>query len=1353
MYSSRGQAQRLAWVYRSQRAFPEVRIPFDLTLPQFSATPQRVSYQARLGGQLQAQEVYIDTETWGDETIRATAALSTADLATGVYPYTLTVTHHFGASRVSAEITGDVVVINDAKRPYGAGWGLSGFSRLVIQPETVLWVSGDGSSRVYRLENGRYRAPEGDFSQLTYDGIYRRTLPNGLEYQYDDNSQLRARVDRNGQRTRYVYDGQGRLKRIKDPTDRAFILRYQNGFLDEIEDPAQRITQFEYVAENLNSVIFPDGREKTFGYDHRHLMIQETNARGDITYRAYDEHGQLVQTLLPDQDRRRFTSSQSVGLPRGPRGRAAQPLALTPSTAAVSTFTDRAGQQRTVRTNRFGSVTELEHPTGLTVTIDRNALNQPETLVYAPGTEQEWRVEQDFDPSRGLLLSRTERYTQDAVTVSRTTEYGYHETFNLLTHLTDARGWVEGADPQDYTTQWLRDARGNLIELINPLGQRTIITPDAYGRIERIETANGLIVDYDYDDSVAGYGMLRTLTETPPVGGGEVRITTFRYDAAGQPEVITTADNVVWHLDYDAVGRLERITDQLGQSVVYVYDADGHLIEVEVRNEHGQRVTHRSQAYDALGRLLSLALPQGHDFAYLDYEYDHAGRLTDAINGRGWGTAYEYEHHRLARIIDANEGETRLDYDALNRIAAVTAPNGAHTTFVTDPLGRVTQEASPDRGQREYQYDVVDNLTQLSDGRGEVSDATYDALQRLTGIDYADDALDVTLRYDEIDGEVDACPYGTGRLCRVVDDSGQYDYDYDAYGNLIRVHYAPSASGATFTTEYTYDAGHQVTTMTLPSGRVIEYTRDALRRLASVETTVQGQVQVVIEELDYRADGVVLAQRFGNGLGLQRGYDAQGRLDTESLSNGFASVSQGSYLYDENSQLRERQGAVDGEAYTDEYRYDRLDRLDTQLGAEALSYEYDANGNRLLTRTPEGELAVFLHSGSNRVFAVQTTEPVRPRHFEYNAAGRLSEVREEGLVVATYRYNQAGLRTHKTVGSVTTLYHYDLAGRLISETEPDGTVIREYIYALGVPVAQIDGGAPERIRYVHTDHLGTPWLATDDQAGIIWRWQGRAFGDHVPDVYPDGGGLLTEINLRFPGQYADAETGFYYNWNRYYDPATGRYLSSDPIGLAGGLNTYGYAGQNPTTFIDPTGETPWGAIFAGTNLAWQLYQSGGDISCVDWTEVGLSLLGGAVLSGLTKGNLVTKGLDVLRSARRVTKGIAGVPGRVQSRINLQTGTNKFGMKHILKEHLSGKTNKSQFSLTEGDLRDLLQSKQVVNSPIVKTLESKTHGTLYVRQVEVGRTIGTDYLKGNSATSMLTTQSDKFGNIVTAFPGL
>lgn len=108
--------------------------------------------------------------------------------------------------------------------------------------------------------------------------------------------------------------------------------------------------------------------------------------------------------------------------------------------------------------------------------------------------------------------------------------------------------------------------------------------------------------------------------------------------------------------------------------------------------------------------------------------------------------------------------------------------------------------------------------------------------------------------------------------------------------------------------------------------------------------------------------------------------------------------------------------------------------------------------------------------------------------------------------------------------------------------------------------------------YIETDHLNTPRQLTDDTGRVVWRWGGtEAFGANLPDEDPDGDGTAIVFNLRMPGQYVDKETGLHYNYFRDYDPATGRYISSDPIGLAGGLNTYGYVGGNPISRVDPDG--------------------------------------------------------------------------------------------------------------------------------------------------------------------------------------
>ena len=106
---------------------------------------------------------------------------------------------------------------------------------------------------------------------------------------------------------------------------------------------------------------------------------------------------------------------------------------------------------------------------------------------------------------------------------------------------------------------------------------------------------------------------------------------------------------------------------------------------------------------------------------------------------------------------------------------------------------------------------------------------------------------------------------------------------------------------------------------------------------------------------------------------------------------------------------------------------------------------------------------------------------------------------------------------------------------------------------------------------VHRDHLGTPRRLTNETGEIVWKWAGDVFGTDLAQADFDGDGYPVEFNMRFPGQYYDYESGLHYNWNRYYDPQMGRYITSDPIGLEGGINTYGYAMQNPTAYFDYNG--------------------------------------------------------------------------------------------------------------------------------------------------------------------------------------
>ena len=214
--------------------------------------------------------------------------------------------------------------------------------------------------------------------------------------------------------------------------------------------------------------------------------------------------------------------------------------------------------------------------------------------------------------------------------------------------------------------------------------------------------------------------------------------------------------------------------------------------------------------------------------------------------------------------------------------------------------------------------------------------------------------------------------------------------------------------------------------------------------------------------------------------------------------------------------------------------------------------------------------------------------------------------------------------TTPAIGAADTrVYLYDLDHRIVGEYGATGTsdIKAEYIWLMPEvgatgPTGGDDGlggymplatavGQAGALNWLHTHHHGAPILTTN------------AAGTIVP--YP------AHAVLGFPGQFANSQqlagAQNYYNRYRDYDVNTGRYIQADPIGLAGDDNPYAYAGGNPLRYVDPSGEVAWGLVFAGGDLAWQLYKNQGKIKCVNWFSVGSNLLGGGVLNAVGKGAL------------------------------------------------------------------------------------------------------------------------------------
>jgi RHS repeat-associated protein len=251
-------------------------------------------------------------------------------------------------------------------------------------------------------------------------------------------------------------------------------------------------------------------------------------------------------------------------------------------------------------------------------------------------------------------------------------------------------------------------------------------------------------------------------------------------------------------------------------------------------------------------------------------------------------------------------------------------------------------------------------------------------------------------------------------------------------------------------------------------------------------------------------------------------------------------------------------------------------------GSPPASGLYDLNGNRLAYDSS----AYAISSTSNRLLSVSgainrtysydnagnpTSDGTAT--FTYNDAGRMVSA-TKASVTTTYALNALGQRVKKTNSGASTYFVYDEAGHLVGEYNTSGNLIQETVWFGDTPVATLrPNGGGVNLFYVHTDHLNTPRrVSRPSDNAVIWRWDSDPFGTTTANQDPDGDSNPFAYGLRFPGQYFDTETGLHYNYMRDgYEPAIGRYTQSDPIGLAGGMNSYTYVSGNPINLVDPLG--------------------------------------------------------------------------------------------------------------------------------------------------------------------------------------
>lgn len=756
------------------------------------------------------------------------------------------------------------------------------------------------------------------------------------------------------------------------------------------------------------------------------------------------------------------------------------------------------------------------------------------------------------------------RITQAKDNIGRTTGYEY-DTDGRLWKVTNAKGGV---------TEYTYDSQHRMLTIKDALGV-TVLTNeyDVNGRVKKQTQADGTTYQFAYTlstDPNTPHKVVQTevtnprglvrrvvfndaglpLSEIYGVGRSDQwsftyerqavtqnvlsvtdswgRKTAFTYDAAGNTTGVThlagTPNAVTSSVAYEPTfNQVTSVTDPLNHTTTFAYDDKGRLTTATNALNNQNTFT-----YNGAGRLHTTVNALNVTTATFTYEsgnlvkvegpfgrtmrqfVDAVGRTTRVTNSLGHTTRYQYDaFNRPVKAIDPQGAFSTMTHDALGNILSVTDPRGNTISYTYDNMGRVTSRTDQLQHTDAYQYDAYGNLSQVTDRKGQVTSFGYDVFNRPTLVTYAD--LTTTgYEYDE-----------KGRLWKVNDSaSGLITYAYDDFD---RVTGETTPQGSVV---YGYDAAGRLSSMQVTGQPVVAYGYDAADRLTSIS---QGGASVLFT---YDAGGRRASLTLPNGVSTQYQYDDASQLvGLTYWRSGFA-LGNLTFEYDAAGRRTKVGGSYARQTLPQAMTAASYNAANQQTAFGGQSLAYDLNGN-------------LTSDGANT--------------YTWDARGQLASMSGTGTS-ASFQYDALGRRVGKTVNGQATGFMYD-----------GSNIVQEQ--ASGTPSANLlNGGVDEVFRRTDSagawtplaDALGSTLEMTDSTGTVQTSYTYDPFGNTT-----QSGGANANAS-QFTGRENDG-TGLYFYRGRYYAPQLQRFISEDPIGLAGGDNQYAYVGNNPISFTDPFG--------------------------------------------------------------------------------------------------------------------------------------------------------------------------------------
>ena len=716
----------------------------------------------------------------------------------------------------------------------------------------------------------------------------------------------------------------------------------------------------------------------------------------------------------------------------------------------------------------------------------------------------------------------------------------------------DARQRTEVTNSLGHKTVYEWNAAGLVVKETDPLGGVTLTEWSPHNDRLSVTDPNGGKTAFAYDD----FGRLAGVVD--PTGAA----VQYEYDAVGNVVTLTSPDGGVWKREYDDRGNVtavidplghrqtfrltdrglpSTVTDALGHAVVFTWTGGGQLASRVDRT--GARTT---VEYDTLGRRVAITGATG-NVVRCRYErrglmvaatgpdgtttckYDLAGNMTELADPAG--RVYTFRHtfpNRIAEVRSPLGRVKRYEYDTEGELVAAHDPGDRVWRFVRDANGRVVTEETYDGRTLRYRYDPAGLMVESRNARGQATTFERDAAGR-------------TLRRVNPDGSTDVFRYtAAGMVAAAKNATAEVTFRYDPCGRAVE----ESVNGKV--SRHTYDpVGNRVKRVS-PLGRTLHFEIDPEGRLLGV---AEGNVELFRSRLDplgretERVAGSTVWNWDYLPTGDMAGVVVRGR---ETRERRFEYNPAGDPL-----------SCVDNVYGRTDYDHNADGYLTAVRHADGTSqeYTYDLSGD---IRRPERVRVRRDADGQ----VVEKVTPDARWQYEYDGAGQLSRASTPDGLEVKFAYDPFGRRVRKTVGADVTEFFWDGDVPLGER----GRRTAEYLFRDGTfePLAVFD---VERAAVIECDPVGLPRTAWHADGELAWQAEFEPFGELRSEAGRPG-----LVPLRNPGQYADAETGLFYNRFRYHDPEQRGYTRPDALGLFGG-GVWDYV-PSPLTWSDPYGLAP-----------------------------------------------------------------------------------------------------------------------------------------------------------------------------------